>query len=411
MEENKKQVLKFPEGFLWGAATSGYQIEGDSPACDWQEWERAGKTYGGKCGKACDYWNLWKGDHKLLEELEVKSFRLSIEWARIEPREGEFSDVAINKYREILQDLKNKNIKTQVTLWHWVSPLWFSEKYGFHKKKSIKKFESYSNKIIEELGDLVDFWVVLNEPMVPLGMGYLKGGFPPGFKNIFKFFRAGNNLARAYKKTYKLIHKKYPEAKVGITYLYNWYEFKGLGFLGRAISRIVKWYRIDFFGNKIKKYQDYMGIDYYRLAEIIFDLKNSQILGFKIKDDQNNPMRWVTYARGLRLVLREAHKKYKKPIYIMENGTPTNQGIEDKSRIEFIDKHLVELNKAITEGIPVLGYNHWSLLDNFEWLEGYRPRFGLVEVDYKTLERKPRKSFYEYAKICKNNEVDLTRPD
>ena len=406
MEKNKK-ILKFPTGFLWGTATSGYQIEGDSPVCDWQEWEKAGKTHGGECGKACDYWNLWRDDHKLLEELEVKSFRLSIEWARIEPEEGKFSQEAINHYREILADLKDKNIKTQVTLWHWVSPLWFSEKYGFHKKESVEKFNNYTQKIIDELGKLVDIWVVLNEPMVPLGMGYLKGGFPPGFKSVFKFFRATNNLAKAYKEAYKLIHEKYPEAKVGITYLYNWYEVSGLGFLGKIISRIIKWYRIDLFGNKIKKYQDYMGIDYYRLAEIIFDPKNSEVLGFKIKDDQENPMRWVTYARGLRLVLQEAYKKYKKPIYIMENGTPTYSGIDDENRIDFINKHLAEVHKIIQEGIPVLGYNCWSLMDNFEWLEGYRPRFGLIEINFETLERKPRRSFYEYAKICRNNEVEI----
>jgi len=399
--------LKFPEGFLWGTATSGYQIEGDSPYCDWQKWEQEGKTHGGECKKACDYWNLWKNDHELLSELGVGTFRLSIEWARIEPREGEFSAEAMSHYREILKDLKEKNIKTQVTFWHWVSPLWFSEKYGFHNKKSVEIFANYVEKITKELGDLVDIVITFNEPMVPLGMGYLVGGFPPGKKCLRKFFKAVNNIAKAHIESYKVIHKINPKIEVGITYLYNWYEIDGLSFFEKNANKIAKWYRIDLLGNKIKEYQDYVGIDYYRLGKIIFDPKNSMHFGFRIEEDPKNPMRWATYAKGIRLVLKEAYEKYQKPIYIMENGTPTNLGLEDQGRIEFIRDHLMEVHKAIKDGIPVLGYNHWSLLDNFEWLEGYRPRFGLIEIYFKTMERKPRKSFYEYAKICKSNEVEI----
>lgn len=404
-QDTQKKVL-FPEGFLWGVATSAYQVEGDCFNNDWYEWEKKGKTKG-MAGKACDYWNRYSEDHKLSQELGCNAFRLSLEWSKIEPEEGKFSKEAIEHYRNILKDLKNRNIETQVTLWHWTNPLWFSKKYGFHRKKSVEKFENYAKKIVAELGDFVDFWVVLNEPMVPLGMGYLTGEFPPGYKNIWKFWRATINLSEAYKKTYKTIHEKYPDAKVGITYLYNWYEADGLRFFEKIANAISCWYRIDLFGNKIKNYQDYMGIDYYRLGKLVFDPKNSDILNFRIEEDPENPMRWITYAKGLQFVLEEAYKKYKKPIYIMENGIPTDSGIEDNDRIDFIKKHLEQVYQAIENNIPVLGYNHWSLLDNFEWLEGYRPKFGLIEIDCKTLERKPRKSFYEYAKICKSNEVEI----
>jgi len=397
-----KQNLKFPKNFLWGVATSSYQIEGDSVNSDWWDWEQKGKTKD-VSGEACDYWNRFASDHTLLQELGVNVFRLSIEWSRIEPEEGKFSAEAIEHYRHILEDLKSRNIRIMLTLWHWTSPQWFQEKYGWHRKTSVEIFGRYAQKIVDELGDLVDIYVVLNEPMVPLGMGFLAGEFPPGFSNPWKFWRALKNMAGAYCEVYEMIHAKNPQAKVGISYLYNWYEIDGLGPIERLVNRISKWYRIDFFGDMIKDCQDYVGVDYYRLGKIIFDPKNSAYLGFRVEEDPSNPMRWVTYAKGMRLVLEEAYKKYQKPIFIIENGTPTGLGLSDDSRVDFIKTHLAEIAKAIEEGIPVIGYNYWSLMDNYEWLGGYAPRFGLIEIDYETMERKPRKSFYEYAKICKNN--------
>lgn len=396
---------KFPSGFLWGVATSAYQIEGGNSNSDWWEWEKQGKA-DNESGIACDYWNRYKADHGLLQELGVNIFRLSIEWARIEPSEGIFSEEAIRHYREILQDLKSRNIKTQVTLWWWTSPIWFQKKYGFHKKESIGIFTRYAEKVAQDLGDMIDIFTVFNEPMVPLGQGFLAGVFPPGFKNPFKFWRAVNNLAKAYIKSYAAIHQIRPEAEVGISYLYNCYEAEGLGFLLKALNKIVKWYRIDLLGNKIKKFQDYIGVNYYRLGKIKFDRKNIRMdsknqiyMGFTIEKDKKNIMEWVTYPEGIYKVLKEASEKYKLPIYITENGGPTGLGLDDQERIDFIKNHLQFVKKALDEGMNIKGYNFWSLFDNLEWLYGYRPRFGLIEIDYKTLERKPRKSFYAYKEI------------
>lgn len=406
---------KFPKDFLWGVATASYQIEGDNSKSDWWEWEQRGKTRH-KSGKACDYWNRWKSDHELLSELGVNTFRLSLEWSRIEPEEGIFSEEALNKYREILLDLKNRGIKTQVTLWHWTSPVWFQKKYGFHKKTSIKIFRRYTEKIVRELGDLIDIFVTFNEPMVPLGMGYLSGSFPPGFKNPFKFLRAVRYVAIAHKEVYKIIHEIKPQAEVGITYLYNWYESEGFGVLLNAINKVAQWYRIDLLGKKIKDFQDYVGIDYYRLGKIKFDWKNIKMdarnqvyFGFTIEEDEKNAMKWISYPGGIYFVLKEAGEKFKLPIYITENGIPTGPNIDDEERIKFIQEHLHYVKKALDKGINVKGYNYWSLLDNYEWLYGYEPRFGLVEIDYKTLERKPRKSFYFYKEIIKENLKGLTR--
>lgn len=398
--------LKFPENFLWGAAVNSYQVEGENSNTDWWQWEQAGKT-ADKSGVACDYYHRFKSDHESLQELGVNTFRLSVEWGRVQPEEGIFDEKEFAHYREVLQDLKDRNIKIQITLWWWVSPLWFAQKYGFHHEKSVELFEKYAEKVVDELGDLIDIYQVFNEPMVPLGQGYLTGEFPPAIKNPIKFLSALNNVAKAHKKVYVMIKKKYPESQVGISYLYNRYESDGLGFLEKIVDRIARWYRIDLLGNKIRGYQDYFGIDYYRVARMKFDLKNSAYFGFRVEEDKKNIMGWVANPEGMYKVVKEAWKKYHIPIRIIENGTPTHAGLDDMQRVAFLKENLKYLHQAISEGVDVRSYNHWSLMDNFEWLSGFGPRFGLMEVDYSTLQRKPRKSFHEYAKICKSNEIEL----
>lgn len=398
--------LSFPKNFLWGVAISGYQTEGNSDNTDWWQWEQQGKI-GEKSGRACDYWNKYKEDHELLSQLGCNTFRVGIEWSKVEPEEGVFSQENLAHYRELLQDLKKRNIKTQVTLWWWTSPVWFSHKYGFHAKEATKLFTRYAEKVVEELGEFIDMYQIFNEPMVPLGQGYLSGEFPPGQINPFRFVKALRHIVKAYKKTYLLIKKKYPDSLVGISYLYNWYEYAGLGPFVKVVNKIAKWYRIDWLGKKLKGYQDYMGIDYYRLGRMHFDPRNSQYVGFRIEEDKKNVMGWIANPEGMYKVLKEAWKEYQLPIYIIENGIPTNTGLDDQKRSVFLRENLKCVHQAISEGIDVRGYNHWSFMDNFEWLSGFKPRFGLVEIDFKTLERKPRRSFYEYAKICKNNELNI----
>lgn len=419
LENNKndaeRKKLLFPKGFLWGVATCAYQTEGNNSNSDWWQWEQEKKVVTEKSGIACDYYNRFRDDHEYLSQLGCKSFRLSIEWGRVEPEEGKFSEKEFAHYREVLEDLKKRNIQTQVTLWWWTSPIWFSQNYGFHNKKSVELFARYAKKVVDNLGDLIDMYQVFNEPMVPLGQGYLAGVFPPGFiLRPIKFWKALGNVANSHKETYKIIKEKYPNVPVGVSYLYNWYESEGLGFIISIVHYIAKWYRVDILDKKIKNHLDFVAIQYYRLGKIRFDWRNIRMdsknqvyFGLTIEEDKNNIMKWITYPEGLYKVIYEANETHKLPIYITENGVPTDAGLNDQERITFIKGHLKYLHKAIEDGIDVRGYNHWSLTDNFEWLYGYRPRFGLIEIDYKTLERKPRKSFYEYAKICKNNAVEL----
>jgi beta-glucosidase len=395
-------MKQFPKGFLWGTAISAYQTEGNNFDSDWWQWEQEGRAKE-KSGLASNYWNQWRGDHKLLSELGVKTFRLSLEWSRIELEEGVFSEEAIEHYREVLQDLKLRNIKTQVTFWHWTNPAWFQKKYGWHKKSSIKVFTKYIERITTDLGGLIDMFQVINEPMVPLGMGYLVGLYPPGKRNPIFFWLALKNIAKAYVESYKMIHNIIPEAKVGMTHLYNWYDSGKSNFLGQLVYGISKWFRIIAFNRRIKGHQDFFGLDYYRLGKINFKKMKSEKINFFIEEDENNIMGWIAYPEGIYKAIKEVSKDQNIPIYITENGFPTDIGIEDEERVKFIEDHLYYIKKAINEGADVRGYNYWSFLDNFEWLYGFGPRFGLVEIDYATLERKPRKSFYAYKEIIKNN--------
>ena len=180
-----------------------------------------------------------------------------------------------------------------------------------------------------------------------------------------------------------------------------------------TINKLAQRFRIDLLRKKIKGFEDYAGINYYRLGRIKFNWKNLKLdsrnqtyFGFTIEEDKDNVMRWVSYPLGIYNVLREAEKKFNVPLYITENGGPTGPGLSDEDRIIFIRDHLRYIKKAIEDGIDVRGYNFWSLFDNLEWLYGYTPRFGLIEIDYKTLERKPRKSFYEYKKIIEQNGLE-----
>ena len=393
MEKNKTK--KFPKNFLWGVAYSSHQVEGNNRN-DWTYWEQAGKTKG-KSGLACDSWNLYGKDHKLAEELGCGGFRLSLEWSRIEPEEGEFSGESIEHYRKILRNIKKLGMKRVVTLWHFTSPFWFAENYGWHKKESVKLFSRYCKKVIEELGDEIDIFLTMNEPTIPLNKGYLVGFFPPGKINPFYFWRARENMLRAHKDCYKIVKKKNKKILVGITQFCNTFgTSKVFKFLNKPVGSFQDFYNWGFINRNIDCH-DFIGIDYY--ATFWFSLF-PPFIKRKTTENRWTDINWGIYPQGIYDICLDAHKKFEKPIYIFENGLADSK---DKYRAEFIEEHLRFLRKAMNEGADVRGYFHWSLLDNFEWNLGYGPKFGLCKVDEKTMKRIPRKSYYRYQEIIKNN--------
>ena len=374
-----KKFLKFPEGFLWGAATSAHQVEGGN-FNSWSKWEKSQKKY--ISGKACDHYNRFKQDFDLAKSLNHNAHRFSIEWSRIEPVEGKINQGAIEHYREVLIALKERGIEPFVTLYHWPLPQWLAEKGGWLHPKAPYYFDRYVKIISENLFDYVNFWITINEPNVYASNSYLKGNWPPQKKNVFKYLKVLKNLAEAHKLAYRSLHLIDLECQVGIAK--NNIYFERIPFISYFWNK--------YFLNKIKNYQDFIGLNYYFHSRL-----------FGNKNESVTDMGWEIYPKGIYYVLKKL-KKYNKPIYITENGLAD---AKDDKREDFIKDHLFWIHKAIKEGVDVRGYFYWSLLDNFEWSDGFWPKFGLIEVDYKTLERKIRPSAYKYAEICKNNKLDL----
>ena len=338
-------------------------------------------------GRSCDHYNRYEEDFDLAKAMNNNAYRFSIEWSRVELEEGGFNQLEIEHYRNVIKALKIRGLEPFISLWHWTVPVWFAKKGGFEKNDNIKYFVRFCERIISEFKNDVKFWIVLNEPEIYTSHSYLKGTWPPQKKNLLAYLVVFHNLIKAYRKIFETIKKIQPNSQIGIAK--NNIYFEGW------LSPIIRWWWNFYFLNCIKTHQDFIGLNYYF---------HNRIKGLKFnqnKNEETSDLGWEIYPKGIYYVLREL-KKYQKPIYITENGLAD---AKDEKREKFIKEHLYWIHKAIQEGVDIRGYFYWSLLDNFEWDKGFWPRFGLVEIDYQTLERKIRPSAQEYAKICKNNEL------
>ncbi len=421
---------KFPSGFFWGAATSAHQVEGGNYN-DWSVWEKANAERLAKdaktkwqpwqqeqfpemfdpqnyiSGTACDHYNRFEQDFDIAKELGHNAHRFSIEWSRIEPEEGKFNEEAIEHYRQVILALRSRGLEPFVTLWHWTLPLWLAEKGGWLNKESPKYFERYVNKVLTFCAD-IKFWITLNEPAVYSSLSSIKGTQPPGSKSIFKAAKTRANLIRAHKLAYSAIHAISNSALVGVGNSANFFiPHKNKAYNNKILVKIVSYLENSFF-NKIRKNIDYVAFQYYRSIEIGFKFGGSFLGVIENNLDsggERTDLGWKIYPEGMYYFLKDL-QKYNLPIYITENGLAD---AADEKRGEFIKDHLHWVRKAIGEGVDVRGYFFWSLIDNFEFVEirGFWPRFGLVEIDYKTQERKIRPSAREFAEICKNNSLKI----
>ncbi len=386
------QILKFPKNFLWGAAVSAYQVEGGIENCDWSEKFSA--------GKACNYYNQYEKYLDLAKELNQNVHRFSLEWSRIQPSEEKFSRSEIEHYRKILLALKRRKIKSMVTIWHWTLPLWLSEVGGWQNPKTAEYFEEYARFVAEELDDLVDFWITLNEPMIYISLAYMLGKFPPQKRNLFSSAMVFKNLVKAHKKAYQAIHDFDKDAKVGIAQNCAYVEPYSKSSVPDIKAAFVwRYLRTHLFYNFIDNRQDFLGINYYFHDKVRFTPLKFPFFNRANDNKEISDLGWEIYPEGIYYVLKDL-KKYDLPIYITENGLAD---AKDAKRTKFITEHLKWTHKAIKEGVDIRGYLHWSLIDNFEWTFGFKPRFGLIEMNYKTMETRIRPSALEYAKICKKN--------
>ncbi len=384
--------LEFPKGFYWGAATSSHQVEGNNHN-DWSEWEKSEtrikdlkrrgliEKYGLEnyiSGQACDHYNRFREDFDIAKSLGHNVHRFSIEWSRVEPEEGKFDEKEIEHYRQVISALKERGIEPFVTLWHWTMPVWFAQKGGWLNKSSPQYFERYVEKTIRSCDDLnIKYWITVNEPVIFTSHSYLRGIWPPQQKSFLNSFKVIRQLVKAHKLAYKILHMIDGNCQVGIAKNDIYYKSNFL----------THYFDDSYFTSMVREFQDFSAINYYRSSS-----------AFKKRYLTVSDTGWRIHAEGIYHILKRA-ARYKKPIFVTENGLAD---ATDKKRTEFIIEHLYWVAQAIREGVDVRGYFHWSLMDNFEWDKGFWPRFGLVEIDYKTLERKIRPSAWEYKRIIEN---------
>lgn len=400
-------MRKFPENFLWGAATSAHQVEGNNTQSDWWAWEQGG---GGVApsGNACDHYVRYEHDFDLAYQLHHSAHRLSLEWSRIQPSSDIFSAEALHHYRQVILALRKRNIEPIVTLHHFTNPLWFAERGGWERRDAHSFFVQYVKYVVDALGDIVHYWITINEPCVYAYHGYLTAEWPPEKKSLFAGLRVVRNLLNAHCAAYALIHRIYGEkglAKpmVSIAKHMPFFESVDGKLRNRCATRLRHWLFNVYPVAKLvrRRMLDFIGVNYYtrqvvsarswRVSHLLIDTGEKNEPGVK-----KSAIGWDIYPRGLRQILC-GMKKYALPVFIVENGIATG---DDALRWEFIRDHVAVVRDAVKSGIPVIGYLYWSLLDNFEWAKGFAPRFGLVSVEYATQQRTVRDSAKRFADIC-----------
>jgi len=406
---------RFPDGFLWGAATASHQAEGGTHN-NWSEWEKKNaERLAGKAGKewqrwqqdkfpemfdpknyisgrACDHYNLFEKDFDLAKSGGHTAHRFSIEWSRVEPEEGKFDQKEIEHYRKVIAALRERGVEPFVTMWHWTHPVWLEEMGGCENKKFPEYFARYAEVLVKNLGESVRFWITLNEPDVVASHSYMKGVWPPQKKNFFTYIAVMNRLAETHRQAYAVVKKHFSEAEVGVAKHQVSFQVIRPTSINNLLKRVGHYFWNKWFLNKIKDQQDFIGLNHYN--------RNVVDNGFyKNPNERVTDFGWEFYPESIKQALIEL-KPYGKPVYITENGLAD---ADDSDREEFIRRSLGAIHEAISEGVDVRGYLYWSFLDNFEWDKGFWLRFGLIEIDYRTLERKPRKSFYAYKEIIENN--------
>ena len=399
-----KVRLQFPKNFLWGAASSAYQTEGNNTNSDWWTWEhsvrrmdalrRAGKNpedYFG--GIADDFWNRYDEDFALAQHLYHNTTRFGLEWSRIEPTEGVFDEKALDHYEKILQSAKYHGLKIFLTLHHYSNPIWFAKKGGFLNPQSVEIFKRFTEVVAKRLGEYVDFWLTINEPEVYSSHSYYFNKYPPQHRSLWETYKVVNNLVGAHRAAYEIL-KLHSGKPVSIAYqMADWQPTSRLSYITHAL---VEYLANGYILNRTVDYCDYIGLNYYIHHHVgIFGIRKHSHTNHELTD-----VGWGIHPEGIKSILLKL-KKHHKPIYITENGIAD---AKDTKREKYIKDHLSNVHEAISQGADVRGYLYWSLTDNFEWAEGYGPRFGLIEIDREDLlRRRVRHSALAYAEICKNN--------
>lgn len=439
--------MGFPDRFLWGTGTSSYQIEGAVQADGRGEsiWDRfcriPGRVHNGENGDlACDHYHRWEQDLDLMAELGVRAYRFSVAWPRVLPLgEGQANLAGIDFYRRLTEGLLKRNIRPMVTLYHWDLPQALEEHGGWLARETAAQFAEYSHVVVRALGDLVSDWVTLNEPWVSAMLGYAWGTHAPGIAGGTRSgLTAAHHLLLGHGLAMEAIRAvARPGHRAGIVLnLGHIYPVSDSPQDRAAAARVDganhRWYldpvlrgsypadvrmayeaelgSLTFIRpgdeDRIGAPTDFLGINYYSVGRV--HAKEEGEIGWAPPQGPVTAMNWEIWPEGLGDLLHRLKREYGEiPLLITENGAAfddtvgPNGEVDDPDRVRFLAQHLAAAESALREGVNLQGYFVWSLLDNFEWAEGYARRFGLTHVDYQTQRRTPKASWHFYREVIR----------
>lgn len=405
----------FPDGFLWGCATSAHQVEGGNRGCDWWEFEQSGGVPSGDSSDpACDQYRRFAEDYELLAKLGNNTHRLSIEWSRVQPSPHEFDEAAIEHYRDVLDCLRRNGMVPMVTLHHFTSPTWFARHGGWEASGAVEAWLRFVRKVADRLGELTGLWCTLNEPTVYAYRGWVSGETPPGrLGDVRAMHRVLSNMRTAHKAAYAALGRLTPFVPVGLAHE-KWVlrpadPASKLDRLAAVIGQNLmdRWPTSSGRMEPLMQSPcDYLGLNHYSGALVAArgdPARGGSICHMNPPGSATSDLSWCIEPRWFRDALDEA-RTFGKPIYVTENGLATR---DDSRRVQFLLDILDELWHAIQDGIDVRGYFHWSSHDNFEWTHGYAARYGLIAVDPITQERTVKPSGHLYARIARSNVLPL----
>jgi beta-glucosidase len=407
----------FPPDFLWGASTAAHQVEGGNYN-DWTAFEPghslaavaeaedhyrkhesiwedfnhdAGKIETYLSNSSTDHYHHFKEDLELAHSLHFTAFRFSVEWSRIEPKEGEFNLEELAHYLDVVHCCKRLGIEPVVTLWHYTLPLWLAKKGGWANSRAAFYFARFTDTVSLEFGDEVWYYITHNEPEIFLTHGYLLGRRPPLKHSLIGYFLAFQQIKRGHIAAYQLLKQRNPLTQIGLAKDCFYAKPSTNSWLNKVVKYLLDHTRNTYLFRTLLPYQDFLGINYY--------------VQFSIEVGLTNPKKWLRdegpgiAPEGLVPLFQEL-KQFNKPLLITENGTIDRF---DDHRGPYIEKVTTALDQAVYLGIPLIGYLHWSLIDSFEWNKGHLLKFGLIEIDTETGQRRVRPSAKTYAKIIEKH--------
>ena len=403
--------FRLPENMRLGVAAAATQIEGGDINNSWYAWFKAGHIKDGSDpSRAAGHYDRWEEDAGLMKELGIQIYRMGVEWSRIEPREGQFDEAALARYRAEIGLLRSYGIDVLLTLHHFTNPLWFEEKGAFLAADAKAAFLRFVERVVTYLGDLIGDYVTINEPNVYATLGYFYGEWPPGRRSFSEAMRVMRTLAECHIGAYELIHRIRKgmgkgNTRVGFAHHMRVFapqqENNLIHRMGASLSELFFQTALErlFYegrgafpigtpqGVKPGLYCDFHGLNYYTRSTV------AGIGDGVRKNAPFNDLGWEIYPQGIVECAAHLYNLHKLPVYITENGTCDNT---DAFRSRYIAEHL---NALINSGLPVERYYHWCFTDNFEWLEGESSRFGIVHTDYQTLHRTIKASGRFFAAV------------